>query len=125
MSYYATGNRPIFSTTAPTAAPSTATLIAFLDSTQLGTASFAAGQSLDFRITLIAGCDTNAAWQFERADSSTLADPVPETVWFRSPSNQSGQYVFAMRLERNQFLRARMASTGANAMAYIQAEPLV
>ena len=125
MSYYASGNRPIFSTTAPTAAPSTATIIAFLDSTQLGTASFASGQSLDYRITLIAGCDTNAAWQFERAESSTLADGAAETVWFRSPSNQSGQYVFAMRLEKNQFLRTRMASTGANAMAYIQAEPLI
>jgi hypothetical protein len=124
MSYYDFGNRPIFSTTAPTAAPSTATLIAFLDSTQLGTASFAAGQSRNFRITLIAGCDTNAAWQCERADSSTLTDAVPETVWFRSPSNQSGQYIFAMCLEKNQFLRTRMVSTGANAMAYMQAEPL-
>lgn len=124
MSYYDWGNKPIFSTSAPTAAPSTSTLIAFLDSTQLGTKNYAVGQSQCFRITLIAGCDTNAAWQFERYDSSTLADPVPETVWFRSPANQSGQYVFAMCAERNQGFRARMASTGANANAYIQAEPL-
>lgn len=124
MAYFDWGNKPVFSTTAPTAAPSTASIIAFLDSTQLGTAFFQTGQSRCFRVTLIAGCDTNAAWQFERATSSTLADPVPETVWFRSPSNQSGQYVFAMCLEKNEFLRARMASTGANAVAYIQAEPL-
>jgi hypothetical protein len=77
------------------------------------------------RITLIAGCDTNAAWQFERRDSSTLADPALETVWFRSPANQSGQYVFAMRLGQGQFLQARMASTGANANCYIQAEALL
>jgi hypothetical protein len=126
MSYYATGNRPIFSTSVPTAAPSTASVIAFLDSTQLGTAFFdRTGQSMDVRITLIAGCDTNAAWQFERRDSSTLADPALETVWFRSPANQSGQYVFAMRLGRDQFLQARMASTGANANCYIQAEALL
>ena len=124
MSYYDLGNRPIFSTSAPTAAPSTATVVAFLDSTQLGTANFRAGQSMCVRVTLIAGCDTNAAWQFERRDSSTLADPAKETVWFRSPSNQSGQYVFATCLEKNEFLQLRMASTGANATAYIQADPL-
>lgn len=124
MAYFDWGNRPIFSTSAPVAAPSTTTLVAFLDSTQLGTASFVSGQSRGYRITLIAGCDTNAAWQFERANSSTLADAVPETVYFRSPSNQSGQYVFAMHFERNQFARLRMLSTGANAAGYIQAEPL-
>lgn len=123
MAYYDWGNKPIFSTSAPTAAPSTATLVAFLDSTQLGTAAFTSGQSRGYRITLIAGCDTNAAWQFERANSTALAGPV-ETVYFRSPSNQSGQYVFAMHLEQNQLLRLRMLSTGANAAGYIQAEPL-
>ena len=124
MAYFDWGNKPIFSTAGPTAAPSTGTIIAALDSTQLGTVHFTGSQSRVFRVTTIAGCDTNAAWQLERCDSSTLADPVAETVWFRSPSNQSGQYVFAMCLERNQFIRARMNSTGANAMAYLQAEPL-
>lgn len=118
------GNKPVFSTQAPTAAPSTSAIIAALDSTVLGTAFFQTGQSMIGRVTLIAGCDTNAAWQFERADSSTLADAVPETVWFRSPANQSGQYVFNMAMEKNQFLRLRMASTGANANGYIQFEPL-
>ena len=46
MAYFNWGNRPIFSTSAPTAAPSTATVVAFLDSTQLGTASFQQGQSM-------------------------------------------------------------------------------
>lgn len=124
MSYYDFGNKPIFSTQGITAAPSTATIIAGLDSTQLGTAFFRSGQSQCVRVTFIAGCDTNALWQFERCDSSTLADPVPETVFVRSPSNQSGQYVFAMCMEANQFLRARLGSTGSNAVAYIQAEPL-
>lgn len=123
MAYFDWGNKPIFSTQAPTAAPSTTTLVAELDSTQLGTASFAASQSRQYRITLIAGCDTNAAWQFERAASTAVGSAV-ETVWFRSPSNQSGQYVFDMHLEKDQRLRLRMASTGANANGYIQAQPL-
>lgn len=124
MAFNDWGNAPLFSTQGVTAAPSTATVIGAIDSTVLGTANFATNQSRLFRVTLIAGCDTNAAWRFERAASSTIADAVPETIWFRSPSNQSGQYVFTMTLEKNQFLRARMESTGANASAYINAEPL-
>ena len=124
MAWHDWGNKPTFSTQGITAAPSTGTLIGAIDSTVLGTASYRPGQSGCFRVTWIVGCDTNAAWQLERAASSTLTDAVPETIWLRSPSNQSGQYVGTMCLEKDQFLRARMASTGANAAAYIQAEPL-
>lgn len=124
MAYFDWGNKPLFSTQGPTASPSTSSIIAALDSTVLGTVHFTGSQSRCFRVTWIVGSDTNVAWQLERADSSTLADAVPETVWVRSPSNQSGQYITTMTMERNQFLRARMLSTGANAVAYISAEPL-
>lgn len=125
MGWHDWGNKPVFSTQGITSAPSTATLIGAIDSTVLGTKDLIGSQSRLFRVTWIVGCDTNAAWQLERAQSSTLADAVAETIWLRSPSNQSGQYVGTMNLERNDFLRARMASTGANAAAYIQAEPLI
>jgi hypothetical protein len=123
MAYFDWGNKPIYSTQGIVSAPSTASIIGAIDSTVLGTASFRAGQSRHFRITAIIGCDTNAAWQVERTPSTAL-DAAVETVWIRTPNNQSGQYVFAMCFEKDQFLRARMVSTGANAACYLQAEPL-
>lgn len=124
MAYFEWGNTPAFSTQGITAAPSTASIIGAIDSTVLRTATLAVGQSQLFRVTAIIGCDTNAAWQIERAESSTLADAVPETVFVRTPANQSGQYLVTMKFERGQFLRARMLSTGANAACYLAAEPL-
>jgi hypothetical protein len=123
MAFHDWGNKPLFSTQGITAAPSTGSIIGAIDSTVLGTAFYRAGQSGHFRVTWIVGCDTNAGWQLERATNSSL-DSAAETIWLRSPSNQSGQYVAPMVLEKDQFLRARMFSTGANAVAYINAEPL-
>lgn len=118
------GNRPINSTGfAPVAAPSTSTLLAELDSTQLGTASFVPGQSRGVQVTWIIGADTNVTWQLEMSASTALNSGV-DAIYPKTPTGQSGQYVTTHVLEKDYRLRARLFSTGANAAAYISAEPL-
>lgn len=118
------GNRPINSTGfAPVTGPSTATLLAELDSTVLGTVNFRVGQSRIFQVTWIIGADTNVTWQLESAASSSLADGV-DVIFPKTPTGQSAQYVTFHTLEKDYRLRARLFSTGANAAAYISAVPL-
>lgn len=122
MSWYDLGNPPINSTQAqPTGAPSTATLLAEVDSTQLGTALWVTGQHSNARVTWIVGASTTAIFQLEHATSTELAAPV-DACYVQTPTGQSAQYVFNVRLQPNSRLRARLNSTAANAVAFIQAE---
>lgn len=124
MSWYDLGNPPINSTQAqPTGAPSTATLLAEIDSTQLGSATWETGRHHNYRVTWIVGASTTAIFQLEHATSTALASPV-DAIYVQTPTGQSGQYVVNLRLERNSRLRARLNSTAANAVAFIQAEQL-
>jgi hypothetical protein len=118
------GNPPINSTGfLPVAAPSTSTLLAELDSTQLGTKDFRAGQSRLYRVNWILGADTNATWQCESATDTSLGSGV-EIFFPKTPSGQSAQYVTSHSLSRDMRLRARLFSTAVNAAAYISAEPV-
>lgn len=118
------GNPPINSTGfAPVSGPSTSTLLAELDSTQLGTKDFRSGQSRLYRVNWILGADTNVTWQCETANDTGLGSGV-EIFYPKTPSGQSAQYVTSHSLSRDQRLRARLFSTGANAAAYISAEPV-
>lgn len=120
------GNQSINSTSAVIAAPSTASIIAMLDSTQLGTVNLRDTQHKTFRVNWIVGCDTNATWQLEAAKDAGLSSASWVDVIFpKTVTSMSGQYVTQHTLTQNQFLRARMASTGSGASAYISAEPLV
>ena len=123
--WYDWGNQPIWSTTGPQANPSTQTLLAELDSTQLGTKNFIAGQSQGFRVTWIIGGDTVCAWQLEQSNSTALDAGVVK-LFPRTPVNQHSQFVTTHVLELNQRLRARLASSNAGAAVYaaILAEPL-
>jgi|SRR6185295_12572406 len=124
MAFHDWGNPPINSTGfTPVAAPSTATLIAELDSTRLGTVFFDTGQSRQYQVTWIVGADTNATWQLESATSSSLADGV-DVIFPKTPSGQSAQYVTYHTLEKNMRLRARQFSTAVNSAAFISAVPL-
>ena len=118
------GNPPINSTGfSPVSAPSTSTLIAELDSTQLGTKDFRGSQSRQFRVNWYLGADTNVTWQCETATSTDLASGQ-DVVFLKTPTGQTGQYVTSHVLSRDMRLRARLFSTGVNAAAYISAEPL-
>ena len=127
MGWYDSGNPPINSTGdhAVVSAPSTATLIAEIDSTQLGTNNFTAQQTGLFRCTIGVGADSNATWQFEQVNSTALTTSTNPTTWFlKSPPSQTAQYVINCELRQNDRLRIRMESTKVNACGWIQAERL-
>lgn len=127
MSFYAYGNKPIHSTSVaqPVSNPSTATLCAEIDSTQLGTAFLKAGDSRDFRTTWIIGGDTSLTWQLEQTNSTALS-ASSNSVFVKTPTGQSGQFVFNMTLGQNDRLRARLQSTATTSVvAYIQAEAML
>jgi hypothetical protein len=127
MSFYASGNTPVNSTSAPVAAPTTATLIAELDSTLLGTVSYNVGYQLDWRVTCVLGADTNVTWQIEHVTSTALtaAGAAVDAFYAKTATAQSAQYMVTWRLTKDSRIRARMASTGPNATAYLSAEPLI
>lgn len=125
MAWHFEGNKPINSTGfTPVTAPSTATLLAELDSTQLGTVNFVAGQSQIFQVTYVMGADTNVTWQAGTCASTALNAGVDE-FFPKTPTGQSAQYVMQHTLEKDQRIRIRLSSTGANASAYLSAVPLV
>lgn len=118
------GNHPINSTFALASNPSTSTLIAELDSTQLGTQNLAPNQKLLMRVNWILGSDTNAIWQIESASSTGLGNVV-DAVFPMTPAKASGQFVTYHEMFANYRLRARVQSTfSGTAAAYITAEKL-
>lgn len=124
MAWHDSGNEPINSTGfAPVGAPSTSTLLAELDSTQLGTKNFVSGQSRVFQVTYIMGADTNVTWQAGTCASTALNAGVDE-FFPKTPTGQSAQYVLQHTLEKDQRIRIRLSSTGANASGYLSAIPL-
>ena len=127
MGFYDSGNPPINSTTGVgvVTAPSTSSLIAEIDSTQLGTVNYTTSQQNLFRVTWIVGADTSATWYLEQVPSTALTTATnATTIIVKSPTAQSAQYVTNHRLGQNDRLRVRMLSTGVNACASIQAEAI-
>lgn len=124
MGWHDWGNKPINSTGfAPVTGPSTSTLLAELDSTVLGTVGYSAGREVLHQVTWIVGADTNVTWQLETATDTGLASGV-DVIFPKTPTGQSGQYVTVHTLKKDYRIRARLASTGANAAAFISAVPL-
>jgi hypothetical protein len=119
------GNPPVFSSNAqPVSNPSTGTLCAELDSTQLGTKDLAVDQKILVQTTWIVGGDTLATWQLEVGKSTALAAST-QVVFVKSPTGQSGQYVTTNELKKDYRLRARVNSTfTASVTASIIAERL-
>jgi hypothetical protein len=129
VAYYDFGNPAINSTGAAFVTdPSTATLVAEIDSTQLGTKDFATGQTAHYRVTSILGSNasTNAAWLVEHAISTVLGSTaILDQVGVFSPAGQSAQYVWHWELQKNSRLRCRLNSSLAGLVsANLQAERL-
>lgn len=127
MGFYDSGNPPINSTTGVGVvnAPSTASLIAEVDSSQLGTVNYTTNQTKLHRVTWLVGADSNATWMLEQVNSTALTTSTNPTTWIvKSPPSQTAQYIFNCELRQNDRLRVRMLSTQVNACASIQAEPL-
>lgn len=132
MAWRDSGNTPINSSGGTTAGswgletnPSTATLVAEIDSTQL--TQVLSGGSM-YLVTWVIGASTNAIWQLEQAQSTSLditTSAVRDLTYVQTPSGQSGQYQLTYKLQKGDRLRARLqaAITGI-ATAKISAEPL-
>ena len=109
MSFFANGNIPINSTFASVNNPSTATLLAELEST-----NFAPNPRSPARIYAVyayLGGSTGAAWVVESATSTALASSV-DRFFVRTASGQTSQFVFKFRLTATtDRIRVRHAST--------------
>jgi hypothetical protein len=125
MSFYSVGNKPINSTGfSVVAAPSTSSLIAELDSTRLGTKDLVTGQHRLCVVHWIVGADVDVTWQLETCGSTAL-NSGKDIIFPKTAQGISNQYMTRHELGPNDRIRARMASTGANASAFISAEMLI
>jgi len=125
MAWHDWGNSPINSTTPqPVSNPSTGTLCAEIDSTQLGTAFFRPDQKMIVQCSWLLGSDTSATWQIETATSTALGASVDQ-LFIKTPTGQTGQYVTQHQLLKDYRIRARINSTfTASVTASVQAIPL-
>lgn len=117
------GSVPVNSTGGLETNPSTATLVAEIDSTQLG--AVLAGGSV-YQVIWVVGASTTATWQLEQCSSTGLGSTaVRDLTYVQTPAGQSGQYVLSYKLQKGDRLRARLQTgiTGV-ATAKIAAEPM-
>lgn len=96
MAFYLPGNTPINSTTLPQTDPSTAVLLAELDSTnfQLATRS---PDARTYAVSAYLGGSTGAYWVVESATSTALSASV-DRFFFRTASGQTSQFIVKFRL---------------------------
>lgn len=124
MSFFTPGTPAIASTQGLTTNPSTSSIVAEIDSTQLALVK-RGGQN--FQVTWIAGGSTIVTWQFEQCLSTGLdmSTAGRDLTFALTPTGQSGQYITKLRLEPGDRLRARV-QTGLTAVvaAKIFAEPI-
>jgi hypothetical protein len=124
MAFFDAGNPPITSTTGLVSNPSTATLCAELDSTQLGTKDYVSGQSKKFMVRWIVGASTTALFQLEQANSTALSAST-NVVNVYAATGLSAQFQYALELQKDDRLRIRVQSTfTGNVITTIQAEAL-
>lgn len=128
MSWFTPGSKAIQSSQGIASNPSTATLVAEIDSTQIAAAipSNAAGQN--FQVAWIVGCSTASIWQLEHVlstglGSTALQSPAINVIVAK---DQSAQFMSKHFLRNGDRLRARpnAGQASANAMVSIIAEPL-
>lgn len=122
MRNFDVGNPPINSTGfVPVTGPDTSTILAELDSTQLGTVNLAPNRQQSVLVNWIVGADTNATWQLETCTSTALGSGV-DIFFPKTAPNQSAQFQSAHRIGKDYRIRARLFSTAVNAAAFISAE---
>lgn len=121
--WYDWGNPPINSSALSATDPSTATLIAEIDSTQFDAQS---SRTTGYRVTWIVGASTTAQFQLEHALSTGLGSTaLRDRVTVFTASNQSGQFVTTVKREAGDRLRVRVAvALTATVNAKISAEAL-
>jgi len=118
------GNKPIKSTQATATDPSTATLIAEIDSTQFAQVS---PREVLYRVFWRVGASTGAIYRLEHCSSTGLGSTAildVQTVF--TGSNQTSQFVSGYMINPGDRLRVRVGSSfTAAAAASIEAEPML
>lgn len=134
MALYEWGSPPVNSTGAGTVAnPSTASLIAEIDSTQLqiitGSSVFEPrGHAVPVRLAATLGGSTILDWRLEQCLSTGLDMSTAGRVLIPSiftPTGQSGFYTYTLMVEPGDRIRARLnSSVTGTASAFLQVDPL-
>lgn len=97
MSFFLTGNLPINSTFAPVTDPSTTTLLAELDSSNIGPTRM---EQRTFACNVHVGGSTGGYWVVEHATSTTIsAGAVRDRLFLRTASGQTSQFVWKIRFQ--------------------------
>lgn len=111
MATLAPFNPPVDSTAAPATNPSTAALLAELDSTNFGYQNSPPRDRL-YQVYALLGGDTNATWVIEQASSTNIASSailVQKTV--RTAAYQTSQFVLTFKLAGTDRIRVRHPSS--------------
>lgn len=128
MAEFDWGTRPIASTAASAANPSTDTLVAEVDSTAINIAVTAGIGKLPCQVNWIVGCQASTTGQFllEHCLSTGLGSTAirDQTLVF-TPAGQSGQYNRRYLVTNGDRFRVRvLSSVTGTVAAKIQVEPL-
>lgn len=108
MAWFVTGDPPVLSTAGTATNPSTTTIIAELDSTQLLTIN----RGGIYQFNLWVGSDTAAVWWAEHCVSTGLgSSAITKRTILRTASGQHSQFVLRHKLEQNDRFRVRVGST--------------
>ena len=123
MAFFVPFNPPINSTFAATADPSTATILAELESSNFGNNTHQRGDRI-YGVNIWVGGSTAATWVIEQATSTALAATV-DSLTVRTASQQHSQFLKVFKLAANDRIRVRHASTVSGTFeAYLQAQEL-
>lgn len=122
MSFFTPGSKAIASTAAPAANPSTTTLVAEVDSTQLQDV-----HQQNVQVSWLVGCSTATTYRLEHCLSTGLGSTaVRDVSYVLVPKDQTGQYMTKHYVTEGDRFRVRVdaALASANAAAKIIVEPL-
>ena len=123
MAFFAPYNPPVNSTFAAESNPSTATIIAELESSNFGNNTHQRSDRI-YGVNIWVGGSTAATWWIEQATSTALTDTT-DRLTVRTASQQHSQFLKVFKLAANDRIRVRHASTVTGTFeAYLQAQEL-
>lgn len=112
MAFFLAGNVPVNSTFAPVTDPSSAALIAELDSSNFRLTTGSPAERM-YGVNIYLGGSTGALWVVEHAVSTGVSSTsFADRVFLRTASGQTSQFVVNFRLTaRTDRIRVRIPST--------------
>lgn len=128
MSFFSPGSKAVFSTQGIASNPSTATLVAEIDSTAINRIVPTGSAGVNCQVAWIVGCSTASIWQLEQATSTGLDMSTAGVAQVNVivAKDQSAQFMTKHFVQTGHRFRARpnAGQASANAMVTIVVEPL-